>query len=139
MQKRRKFNYNGREYDIYELAELSGLKVNTLRHRLYAMKLPLEQAMMPKIPEKKYTFKGESLTAAQWADRIGISVTCFRARLQRHNYNAELVLRPKSQSSKKIQPCNMDCFNCVFADCINTNRPTIEETQMLKDAEAHLV
>jgi hypothetical protein len=135
---RKKFNYNGREYDIYELAELSGLKVGTLRHRLYALRLPLEQAMMPKIPEKRYTFKGESLTAAQWAERIGISVSCFRARLRRCNYNAELVLRPKSQSTVKMQPCNMDCFNCKFSDCINNNRPTSEETQMLKHAEVHL-
>jgi hypothetical protein len=135
---RKKFNYNGREYDIYELAELGGLKVGTLRHRLYALRLPLEQAMLPKIPEKRYTFKGESLTAAQWAERIGISVSCFRARLRRCNYNAELVLRPKSQSTVKMQPCNMDCFNCKFSDCINNNRPTIEEKQMLKNAEVHL-
>jgi hypothetical protein len=46
------FDYNGTMYSIDVLAQIYGIKKSTLRHRLVVAKIPVEHAVMKKLPSE---------------------------------------------------------------------------------------
>ena len=91
------------------------------------------------------TYKGETLSIQQWADKLGLSRNTIVNRMMR-GYPLEQVLSPypirrggisEETALKNIGPegcCLPDCENCPLPDCSNGGAPTREESRMLRNA-----
>lgn len=52
-------------------------------------------------PAKLVTFKGETLSPSQWAERIGIHANCMRYRLKHWPLDKALTLKPGDYNPRK--------------------------------------
>ena len=82
---------NGENKTLLEWAQSSGMKLNTIRHRIYKLKWPPERAVTEppdvshKAPKKSrvlLTVDGVSAGMAEWSRRTGVSIATIWARIQ---------------------------------------------------------
>lgn len=117
----RAIEYNGERHSIREWAEIAGISDTVLRHRL-RRGWSIEDALKrPVLKGRRCTSKlmltldGEARPLWEWAEIKNMSYKAIYIRYK-NGWDAEDIFSKPIR--KKRRRCNMDCFNCIFDDCI---------------------
>lgn len=124
MQQARKHEYKGEAHTIEEWAAIKNIKTFTLRRRFqrgWSIEECLEKPLCRGHYSKNYplTYKGETKALWEWGRILNIPYTIIYKRYKYGWTTEDILERPIRARRSNHSPCDRDCFNCKFDDCIN--------------------
>lgn len=94
--KPKKFILNGKIRSLAEWSKILDIPLATLSHRIYVFGWSIEKALSTPVEDQnpiKITYNGDTLTAAQWANKLGVTAETIKWRLRKGKSISDIVTK----------------------------------------------